>query len=383
MTELIYDRDSHVSHFDATITSCRNDETGIYVTLDKTAFFAEGGGQKCDTGTIGAAACGKVSNVCGEVRHYVDRALTVGESVECEIDYAARFLRMQCHSGEHIVSAAVHRMFGYDNVGFHLADDYVTCDFNGPMTAENVRTVEKTANEMIWKNVPVRVWYPTSDELRGLEYRSKLDLKENVRIVEIEGYDRCACCAPHVKSTGEIGLIKIIDCVKWKGGVRMTLVCGAQALADYETMCENASAISAELCVPRNQASDAVRKLNEGNVSKDHEITQLKLKIVAGIVERQPSSDGDTVMFFDGGYAECLRTAVVGCLDKCAGICAAFSGDGTEYTFAVGSSDEDVKPFVADMTKTLGGRGGGSNFFAYGKLTCGRSEIEAYFEKRK
>ena len=210
MTEKLYYLDSHLFTFDATVLACREEKQGYSVVLDRTAFFPEGGGQLADTGTLGPARVLDVHERDGEIRHYTDAPLTVGERVTGQLDAEQRLRRMQDHSGEHILSGLVHNAYGYDNVGFHMGAECMIIDFSGELSWEQLMELETRANEVVRQNLPLHIWFPVEDELKTLDYRSKLELTENVRIVEIPGVDRCACCAPHVARTGEVGVIKIL-----------------------------------------------------------------------------------------------------------------------------------------------------------------------------
>ena len=232
MTTRLFDADSHLRSFTACVLACTENDGKYEVELDATAFFPEGGGQCGDRGTLGGVNVLDTVERGGTILHICAGPLPAGSEVRGEVDAELRFSNMQTHSGEHIVSGIVHRLFGYDNVGFHL-DGAATLDFSGELTAEDIARVELLANEAVWKNLPVTARYPSPDELAGLEYRSKLDLTENVRIVTIEGVDVCACCAPHVSRTGEIGLIKITDFMRHRGGVRLTMLAGRRAFLDY------------------------------------------------------------------------------------------------------------------------------------------------------
>ena len=257
MTEKLYDKDSHLKEFSATVLSCEKSGENYSVILDKTAFFPEGGGQESDRGDIGEAAVLDVRIVSGEIIHCTDRPLNIGEEYACTLNWDRRFRNMQNHSGEHIVSGIVHRLYGLNNVGFHLGAE-MTVDFDGAISREQLLEVERLANKAVFQNVPIRAYYPDEKELKALDYRSKLELTENVRIVDIKGYDLCACCAPHVKKTGEIGLIKILDSFKNKGGERIFIKCGIDALDDYNDKYLNVQKISNLLSVKQYEAALAV-----------------------------------------------------------------------------------------------------------------------------
>ena len=222
MTEKLFYEDSHMITFLATVIACEKAGDYYEAVLTRTAFFPEGGGQYADTGRIDGVEVVDVQERQGLIYHKLSEPLELGKEVEGTIDWEERFSKMQQHSGEHIVSGLVHRTYGYDNVGFHMGKDAVTMDFNGVLTREQLKEIEKKANEAVVKNIDIQVLYPTKEQLEKIEYRSKIEIDGQVRIVEVPGYDTCACCAPHVKKTGEIGIIKLVGVQNYKGGVRVS-----------------------------------------------------------------------------------------------------------------------------------------------------------------
>ena len=217
-TVRLYENNSYIKTFDAVVLSCEEKDGAYFIVLNQTSFFPEGGGQYADKGTIGEATVLDVQIKDEIITHKIDKPINVGESVTCKIDWDTRFSRMQHHTGEHIVSGVIHNIYGYNNVGFHLNDHIVTLDTDGPLNEQDIAKIELEVNKVIYANKKINVIYPSASELSNYDYRSKLDITENVRLVEIEGVDLCACCAPHVAQTGEIGIIKIISFIPYKKG---------------------------------------------------------------------------------------------------------------------------------------------------------------------
>lgn len=260
--------------------SCEKDKDGYKVVLDRTAFFPEGGGQYGDIGTLGDAKVLDTKEKEGIIFHKTDKPVDVGSSVHGVLDWEVRFERMQQHSGEHIISGLVHQKFGYDNVGFHLGADYCTMDFNGPITKEQLMEIEREANRVVFSNLEVKILYPDRETLDAMTYRSKIEIDGQVRIIEIPGVDVCACCAPHVASTGEIGLIKLVDMTNYKGGERINMLSGIRALVDYEKKQENAKCIGSLLCEKENHISDAVCKLKDEQTKLKQTVAELQKKLL-------------------------------------------------------------------------------------------------------
>ena len=285
MTEKLFYQDSHKCTFTATVQEVRRSENGYEIVLDRTAFFPEGGGQKADTGRIGSVSVLDVQEIDGTIIHYTDGALEKGAVVEGCIDWKERFSKMQQHTGEHIVSGLINRLYGYHNVGFHLGSDSVTLDFNGVVPKEKLHEIELLANEAVAKNLPVQVLYPTDEELQEITYRSKIEIEGQVRIVVIDGYDVCACCAPHVKHTGEIGLIKLVGIQNYKGGVRISMLCGFRALEDYHQKEKNNREIAVMLSAKEYETAAEVTRLKEELNSKKAKIAELEKRILKQKVE--------------------------------------------------------------------------------------------------
>ena len=229
----LYENDAYITTFTATVLECAEFENGYSVVLNQTAFFAEGGGQKADEGTINGINVLDVIENNGVIFHKVQSPLKTGDTVSGEIDWSLRYRRMQSHTGEHILSGVTHRLFGLNNVGFHMSEKIMSVDFDGKLNEEDIRKIELLSNEAVYKNAEIIAYYPAEEELKNLDYRSKLDLKSGVRIVNIKGVDLCACCAPHLKRTGEVGLIKIVDFYPNKQGTRIEMLAGISALEDY------------------------------------------------------------------------------------------------------------------------------------------------------
>lgn len=261
MTQRLYYQDAHLSRFQAVVVSCREDGGRWAVVLDRTAFFPEGGGQPADTGRLGDVAVLDVRERDGDVVHFCDGPLAAGRKVEGVLNWPERFSRMQFHSGEHILSGIARRRWGCENVGFHMAPRLVTIDFNREFTPEELEELERLANEAVWANVPVRAFFPGPEELAALDYRSKKALAGPVRLVEIQGVDLCACCAPHVARTGEIGLIRLEDALRHRGGMRVTMLAGRAALEDAVEKARTVCRISRQLSLPREAIADGVERL--------------------------------------------------------------------------------------------------------------------------
>lgn len=380
MTEKLFYQDSYSREFDATVLECEKSAGGYRAVLDKTAFFPEGGGQYADNGWLNEVRVTDVHEKNGIIYHTVEEPLEAGESVHGKIRWEERFEKMQQHTGEHIISGIIHARFGYENVGFHLGSDYCTMDFNGPVTDDELREIELEANRAVFRNLEIEVSYPSKEELETMEYRSKIEIAGQVRIVTVPGYDVCACCAPHVKRTGEIGMIKLVGMMNYKGGERITMLAGFRALRDYVIKDRNTKTISSLLCVKEYETADAVLHLKEETGSLKGRNASLQQKLLAYRAAEIPIEDGMTVVFDPELAGNAPRELMNHLLDRGAGSCAVFAGtDEGGYRYVIGSRKEDVRPYSKMLNEAFGGRGGGKPEMVQGSLAGAEALIRDRF----
>ncbi len=379
MTEKLYYIDAYLKAFTANVVSASEADGGFDVILDRTAFFPEEGGQSSDRGWIGGIEVLSVYEKNGII-HHVLKDRPPSDAVECMIDFGERFIKMQCHSAEHIVCGVIHRLFGYENVGFHLGDDEVIFDVNGVMTREMLDQVEMLANEAVFSNLPIETFFPDTNELAALEYRSKIEIIDNVRLVKIGDVDCCACCAPHVARTGEIGLIKILDFMKHRGGTRMWLAAGSRALADYRIKYENILRISALLSAPQHNTADILEKyINDAESAKSN-LKHTRLALAELYAEITSEAEKNAVLVFDDFSFDELRAFSNAYIKKVGGVLAVVSGRDGEYRYIVSSLNTDVCRLIKDANKMLSGRGGGKPGMVQGTFCTSIDKIKEYFK---
>ena len=380
-TVKLYYENAYTQDFTAVVQSCEAVKNGFAVTLDRTAFYPEGGGQPADHGTLGEARVLDVHEKDGVVTHLCDRALSVGAEVGGRIDWARRFDHMQQHSGEHIISGLLCSTFHCDNVGFHMGADVVTIDYNAPITWEQALEVERRANAYIWADHPIRIWYPSAEELAALPYRSKKELTGAVRITEFPGADRCACCGTHVSSSGQVGLLKLLSCQKFRDGVRLELLCGQRALDCLAAGWEQARQIGQALSVKPQSTFAAVSRLQEELLSLKEKAARLEEADFAHVAAQYRGA-GSVLHIaepLDGDGARRLCDAIA---KAAGGRCAVFAGQDGDYRYAVIESGGDLRQFIKDMNTALHGRGGGRDGFAQGSAACTAEEVRAFFQAR-
>lgn len=383
LTEKLYYSDGHLSRFTARVTSCEKEDGAWAVKLDRSAFFPGGGGQEADEGVLSDMKLLGLREEGEDIVHLTPAPLEPGALVEGRIDWPLRFSRMQGHSGEHILSGTVHRLFGYDNVGFHMGEEAITIDFSGELSREDLSRAELEANRAIWRDVPVRTLLPTPGELAAMDYRSKKELTGQVRIVEIEGVDLCACCAPHVSHSGEVGLLKIIDSMRHRGGTRLTLLCGEAALLDYEALHENNAAVSAALSAKRLETGGAIARVMAEQEERRAEFTKLKRELLQLKAAALRPTEGSICIFESDIDMITLRELVNAGSELAGKVCAGFAGTDGDYKYIIGSRTVPLRARAKEINAAIDGRGGGSDTMIQGTSRARREDIERYFNALK
>lgn len=380
----LYDADAYQTEFEATVLACeeveKKDGRVYQVWLDQTLFFPEEGGQSPDMGTIDGVEVLDVQIKNDVITHILAEPLTVGAMVKGVVDWQHRFYNMQQHSGEHIFSGIVHNRFGYDNVGFHLSDSIVTMDFNGVITPEEITEIEEKVNQAIIENIPVEVSYPSKEELKELDYRSKIEIEGQVRIVTIPGYDVCACCAPHVRRTGEIGSLKVMNVQSYKGGVRVSILCGFRALDAFRQKADIITELMAEFSTSQEAIIDNVKKLKGANQTMKNQLIAAKQELMEYKVAAIPQDAGNAILFETDLETAVMRNVVNALVEKFVGISAIFAGnDANGYQFIIGSKNKDCRQIAAALREKLSARGGGSDKMIQGSVAATQLQIEELF----
>ncbi|MBR5721124.1 MAG: alanyl-tRNA editing protein [Clostridia bacterium] len=380
MTEKLFYSDPYLSRFEANVLSCDEINGGFAAVLDKTAFFPTGGGQDCDRGTIDGVFVSDVYEKDGVIFHITEKPLKAGKTVFGEIDFERRFLFMQNHSGEHILSGTVHRMLGYSNVGFHMGSDFVTVDFDGPMTKEQILEAEEKTNEIIWSDLDILTYFPSEKELEKIDYRSKKELSGDIRIVEIPGVDFCACCGTHVKKTGEIGLVKIVEHMNYKGGVRLFILSGKRALEDYRNKNEEIYKIGTLLSRKPSYTAEGVEKLLEENSQKKYEYSLLWKKYVSALTANIENTDGTAVFCENGADNDSLRILALEAAKKCAAAIALSDDKNGVTRYVIASEKTDVREINKKLCDLFSGRGGGKEALCQGSLHTTEEKLREFIK---
>lgn len=395
MTEAIFDRDSRELSFKARVLSCEERRTAagesrFAVVLDRTAFFPEQGGQKADRGTLGGASLLDAEIHEGVITHLLDAPLELGSEVCGKVDWARRFDFMQQHTGEHILSGLANRLYGAENVGFHLSEREVQLDFSVQLSEAELEALEHAANQAIFRDIPVKAYYPNAEELAALNYRQKKELTGAIRIVELEGVDCCACCAPHVARSSEVGILKILSAMNYKGGTRLYIACGMRAVQDYAARIREAQQLSKLLSAPQGELSAAVVRLQEKAMAAEQRAAETALALILLRAEaaardkaqthEPPKAEEDGLCLILPPLPEsALQRAVKPLKELFSGVVALFSGDDESgYAFLMFGDGVDWKPFLAEL-RTRGGKGGGGKDRVQGRLLCRAKELHTIF----
>ena len=380
-TEKLYYADPFLKTFTATVLDCQPGKNGFVVTLDRTAFYPEGGGQPADQGTLDGAAVTDVHEKNGVVLHNVHSAVEIGKTVTGVIDWARRFDHMQQHSGEHICSGLICGRCHCDNVGFHMGTDMVTIDFNADIPWEELLEIEAQANQYIYEDHPIDIQFHRGAELDAIDYRSKKPLEGDVRIVAFPGADCCACCGTHVLRSGQVGLVKFLSVQKFREGVRIELLCGKRALNYLARTWEQAKTIGQRLSVKPVDAAAAVERLENELSAAKLRCSQLEESVFTAIAQEQ-AGKGDVLLFQPPMKPDSVRKLADAAAKTCGGLAAVFAGEGIHYAYALGRADgQDISAQVKAMNAALHGRGGGRNGFAQGSVEAEQNAIEAFFKE--
>ncbi len=374
-TEKLYENNSYQAVFSATVTDCFRHGDKFAIILDKTCFFPNQGGQYADNGSLNCKNVEDVQIVGGEIYHLLSSPFTIGEKVEGKVDMRVRFRRMQTHTGEHILSGVIHNLFGFDNVGFHLGDGYATVDTSGKLTRDDIACAEEEANKVVWQDRAVTASYPTIEEAKNLSFRSKIDLQEGIRLITIDGCDVCACCAPHLSSTGQVGLIKVVAHEPHKQGTRLTVLCGEDAyryVAQTQDLLQNAMRFLS--ATPETLLSELSR-LSSRLTNAEKEIKALKFKCAQSNLSFTQGKKAEYA-FVEGADMEVLRALALSVTSENIRVLLSLSGDA--FLYAAFSSKADVRPFVKDMNAALSGKGGGTPSFAQGKIFVKKEDIALF-----
>ena len=388
-TQKYYEADAYRREADAVILAAEPDgRGGGKLALDGTVFYPEGGGQPADHGTLTLPdgvrlTVTDVHEQGGVIWHKVDAlpdTAAPGTAVTGRIDWAWRFDKMQQHTGEHILSGILHQMFGAENVGFHIGSDAVRMDTSVPISAEGLREAELAANRIVWQNVPVLITYPTREELSRMTYRSKKEIEGQVRIVTIPGADVCACCGTHTAATGAVGQIKILAAENYKGGVRLSIVCGERALLAAQAMRQRQADIGALLSAKPSETAHAVHRVYD-------EYTALKFahfglcSELFDALAAQVAPGADAIRIVPGLDPDGLHRLAARLSEATTGLCAALTANEKGTGYCLAQAGGDVRALTKALNTALNGRGGGKPGICQGSCAAAPEQVETFLKE--
>jgi len=395
-TGKVYDELPYLTDTDAQLLAVLPIESDYYLLFDKTVFFPKEGGQSPDKGIISISGQDiEVTDVHIQkadgieyIFHRVNASvgdfvcgLTSGASATMSIDWSHRYSNMQNHSGEHIFSGLVHKHFGYNNVGFHLSDNSVTMDYNGPLSPEDLAKLEYEANYVIRANFPILCDFPSKEKLESLEYRSKIELEGKVRIVTIPEVDVCACCAPHVFSTCEVGQLIIISSQNYKGGVRISILCGERAYAYIRENKAYLDDLSHKMALPYDKISKEIDKLYTEISGLKAEIFSYQRELLSYKLDKLPHSYADICITPGKTDSRVMRDTINDLKEDRPGYLMILSGTDSSYNYIMGSSDKDCRKVLKELQKELDIKGGGKPEMIQGSITEPMDKIREVLER--
>lgn len=380
-TKKLYDTAPYATEFTARVINTQTVAEGVDIVLDRTLFFPEEGGQSCDLGTLDGLTVTHVSVRDGVIFHRCQK-LPEGETVTGGIDFPHRYRNMQNHSAEHIVSGLIFSLFSYNNVGFHLGSHDCTMDYDGVLTRDMLEEVEERANRAVYENLSITAEYPTRNALEKLSYRSKKVIEGAVRIVTVPGYDVCACCAPHVARTGEIGVIKLVSFERYKGGTRVYMHAGLDAVHDYRRKNTELSQIASFLSVQPSDAFQAVEKLSEENARLGRTVSQLQKTLCQALAQTISPGTPLYLRFFppDELNGNGLRKLAEYALEKCRLAALFLETAPHQFQFLLASRNISTQAVFKTFQSVFPARGGGRGPFIQGTVSADEKELTDYFD---
>lgn len=384
MSEKLYYQDPYLFEFDAVVTDCRPEKGSFAVSLDRTAFYPEGGGQPTDLGFLNDIPVTFVKEIDGEIHHYCPEPFAVGSAVHGRVDKVRRLDMMEQHSGEHIASGLICRHFHCDNVGFHISDPFVVIDYNVPISWEELKLVEDEANRAVRANRNVEVLCPTKEEIQNIDFRTKKDIKElsgDIRLVHYPDVDLCACCGTHVKTSGEVGLIKFVSVQAHRGGSRIEMLSGQRALEYVRGIQEQNHQVSVALSAKENETAAAVQRLKKEAGLLRERLAVLESRAISERAEALKGK-GNVLLLEENMSVDSLRRLADAVMLSCGGMAAVFSDCGEDgIRYAIGQEGGSLRGLAAALNERFAGRGGGKEHFVQGTLHGSMKEIEAYMQE--
>jgi alanyl-tRNA synthetase len=371
MTRRLFWEDPYLLEFDARVVARRAHGGRPAVVLDRTAFYAESGGQPWDTGRLDDVGVNAVIEDGDAILHILDAPLEA-DFVHGRVDAERRRDHRQQHHGQHLLSRAFVEEARARTVSFHLGEQDSSIDLDRDVTEAEARSAERRANEVVWEARAVSVRIVTRAEAAMLEVTVPEEAGETVRLVEAAGFDLQACGGTHPRSTSEVGLVLILGRERYKGGARVRFACGYRALAVMRARLEALDATSAQLSVGPDGAPAAVERLKAQLVAGERRARDLLERALEGEAQRLLAAATGSPRLVSASYegwdpAE-LRALALKLIASTP--CIVLLGSRADKAHVVFAQSEglsyDVPGLLRDAVATLGGRGGGRGNLAQG-----------------
>jgi alanyl-tRNA synthetase len=370
MTDRLYYTDAYLREFDARVLRVDANDGRVSVVLDRTAFYPTSGGQPFDTGTLdGVRITDVVDDENGDVVHVVDNVsggLTAGQTVHGAIDWTRRFDHMQQHTGQHVLSAAIDRLFGVRTVSFHLGMVSSTIDLSRELTRDEVVSAEVEANRIVWEDRAVSIRFASADDAARLPLRKESGREGTLRLIDVDGFDLSACGGTHVARTGAIGVIAIGSTERFKGGQRVEFFCGARALTKFRAMRDALAGAVRIVSVLPDELPDAIEKLQSDARERQRAIASLQNELARfRSVELAASAEslpvGRLVVAALDADANALKSLASAIVSNPGYVAVLVSTSAPALVVVARSQDVAVAAnrVIAALTAKYGGRGGG------------------------
>jgi alanyl-tRNA synthetase len=384
MTDRLYYADAYCREFSAAVTRVDRRDGRTIVVLDRTAFYPTSGGQPFDTGTLvlrleGGPETpalhvvdvfdeddGAVVHVLGDGTPSAGAGPAVGQQVHGAIDWLRRFDHMQQHTGQHVLSAAVDRLYGVRTVSFHLGRDASTIDLARELSRDEMTAAEAEANRVVWENRSVSICFASAEEAAGMPLRKESQREGTLRLVDIDGFDLSACGGTHVERTGSIGVIALGNAERFKGGQRLEFFCGARALDRFRSMRDTLGGAVRLLSVLPGELPGAIDRLLTDSRDQQRTVTALRQDLASYraeemAVDAEPAAAGRLVLRVVDGDANALKSLASAIVARPGFMVVLVSSARPSLVVAARSQDGRVSSndIVRTLTGAFGGRGGG------------------------
>lgn len=373
----LYEINPYLRSFDAEVLERTTIKNKPAVVLSQTAFYPLGGGQEPDHGTLNGIEVIDVIEKEDKIYHILASELTSNE-VSGEIDWARRYDHMQQHSGEHILSGLVLQRLGLNNVGFHIGEDMMRVDYDEFIDWPVLLELERDTNQVIAQNLTiVSDIYQAGDE----DFRFKKVITGEIRVVDVPGVDRCACCGTHVFSTAEVGILKIVEAEKYKGGVRLGIVCGQRAVDYFQRLLDQTKELMYITSSQTFGITPALEKKYREALEKDKQLADMERRLV-DLISQSFDEQSDPIVLFEHLGSKATSNLAAELAEKAPFVAIFYPVDDTSFRFYLHSKEGDMATLAKQLLQAFPGKGGGRGQTSQGSLQATSSQILEWMRNR-